>query len=202
MNFDILSFLPGFLHAFLQNLWMAFIVLLIGLILGAPLARIVHCKYVLHTLVMGFITLLRSLPVFIAMYIILGALTMNVSINESNIFSIPVLALIGGLCFSSVSGAFDAALDYLKLRDAGEIRQSLLIIPNIFRLFVNLASTTAVGAAIGVKEAVNFALVTAEQFSNNADRLIIVLFVSLFFVSFVLVNRWLLNMLVKNRLGN
>jgi hypothetical protein len=127
---------------------------------------------------------------------------MNVSINESNIFSIPVLALIGGLCFSSVSGAFDAALDYFKLRDAGEIRQSLLIVPNIFRLFVNLASTTAVGAAIGVKEAVNFALVTAEQFSNNVDRLIIVLFVSLFFVSFVLVNRWLLNMLVKNRLGN
>ena len=202
MNIDILSFLPGFLHAFLQNLWMAFIVLVIGLILGAPLARIVHFKYVLHTLVMGFITLLRSLPVFIAMYIILGALTMNVSINESNIFSIPVLALIGGLCFSSVSGAFDAALDYLKLRDAGEIRQSLLIVPNIFRLFVNLASTTAVGAAIGVKEAVNFALVTAEQFSNNADRLIIVLFVSLFFVSFVLVNRWLLNMLVKNRSGN
>jgi len=200
MNIDILSFLPGFLHAFLQNLWMAFIVLLIGLILGVPLARIVHCKYVLHTLVMGVITLLRSLPVFIAMYIILGVLTMTVSINESNIFSIPVLALLGGLCFPSISGAFDATLDYFKLRDAGEIRQSLLIIPNIFRLFVNLASTTAVGAAIGVKEAVNFALVTTEQFPNNGDRLIIVLFVSLFFVSFVLIDRWFLNLLVKDRL--
>ena len=197
MNIDILTFLPEFLYVFLQNLWIGFLVLLIGLALGMPLARIVHRKYVFHNLVTGLIIFLRSLPVFIAMFIILGILTMTVSIEESSILSTPVLALIGGLCFSSISGSFDAGLDYFKLRDEGEIRQSQLIIPNIFRLFINLCSTTAVGAAIGVKEAVNFTLMTAEHFTNNSDRLMLMLLVSLFFVSFVLLNRWFLNMLVK-----
>jgi ABC-type amino acid transport system permease subunit len=203
MNIDIFLFLQGFLYAFFQNLWIGFLVLLIGLVIGVPFAIIVHYKYGFHYLITGLITVLRSLPVFIAMFIILGILTMTFSIDESNIFSIPVLALIGGLCFSSISGSFDATLDYLHFRDAGEIRHSLLIIPNTFRLFISLASTTAVGAAIGVKEVVYFALTTAELFPNNVDRLILVLFVSLFFVSFVLSSRWLLNLLVtKYRLIN
>ena len=200
MIIDLLSFLPGILHAFLQNLWMGLLVLLIGLALGVPLARYVHRKYVFHTFILGVITVLRSLPVFIMMYIIFGVLVMTVAIDEQNIFSAPVLALLGGLCFSSTSGAFDATLDYFKLRDEGQMRQALLIVPNIFRLYVNLASTTAVGAAIGVKEAVNFALITVERIPSSSDRLFIVIFVSLFFVCFVLIARWLLSFIVRARM--
>jgi ABC-type amino acid transport system permease subunit len=202
MNIDFFTFIPGFLYAFLQNLWMGLLVLLIGLVLGVPLARIVHRKYLFHSLAIWTIILLRSLPVFIVMYIIFGVLNMTVPIDDKNIFSIPVIALLGGLCFSSISGAFDATLDYLKLKETGERRQSLLIIPNIFRLYVNLASSTAVGAAIGVKEAVNFALIHAERFPSTSDRLFLVIFVSLFFVCFVLFTRYLLSFIVNSQNRN
>jgi len=73
-------------------------------------------------------------------------------------------------------------------------------VPNIFRLYVNLASTTSVGAAIGVKEAVNFALIAAESIPSSSGRLFIVIFVSLFFVCFVLIARWLLSFIVRARM--
>ncbi len=200
MKFDFFSFLPGFLHAFLQNLWMGLLAVLIGLIVGIPLARIVHRKLFLYKLVKVVLVFLRALPVFIVMYIALGVLTMTVSIGENNLFSAPVIALLVGLCFSSISGVFDATLDYFRLLAAGQRRQALLIIPNIFRLFVNVAATTAVGAALGVKEVVSYSLLTAERLSNTNERVFIVLFVSLFFVCFVLLSRWAMNYIVRTRL--
>ncbi len=200
MKFDFFAFLPGFLHAFLQNLWMGLLAVLIGLIVGMPLARVVHRKLSLYKVVNLLLTLLRALPVFIVMYIALGVLTMNVIIDENNLFSAPVIALLVGLCFSSISGVFDATLDYFRLLDAGKRREALLIVPNIFRLFVNVASTTAVGAALGVREAVSYSLLTAERLPNTGDRLFIVFFVTLFFVSFVLLSRWAMIYIVKTRL--
>jgi ABC-type proline/glycine betaine transport system permease subunit len=200
VKFDFFSFLPGFLHAFSQNLWMGMLAVLIGLIVGMPLARIVHRQSFLYKLVKALLFFLRALPAFIVMYIALGVLTMNVSIDEHSLFSAPVIALLVGLCFSSISGVFDATLDYFRLQDAGQRKQALLIIPNIFRLFVNVAATTAVGAALGVKEAVSYSLLTAERLSNTDDRLFIVFFVSMFFVCFVLLSRWIMNYIVKTRL--
>jgi len=194
------SFLPGFLHAFLQNLWMGMLAVLIGLIVGMPLARIVHRQIFLYKLVKALIFFFRALPAFIVMYIALGVLTMTVLIDENNLFSAPVIALLVGLCFSSISGVFDATLEYFRLQDAGERRQAMLIIPNIFRLFVNVAATTAVGAALGVQEVVSYSLLTAERLSNTNDRIVIILFVSLFFVCFVLLSRWAMNYVVRTRL--
>ena len=200
MKFDYITFLPGFLNAFLQNLWMGCLAVLIGLVLGIPLASLVYKQSPFQRLIKGLIVFLRSLPVFIVMYIALGILTMTVVIDENNIFSTPVLALLFGLCFSSVSGVFDAMVDYFRLRDAGDRRQALLVIPNVFRLYVNVACTTAVGAALGVKEAVSYSLMTTERLTSTGDRLIIVIFVSLFFVCFVLLARWLLNLLIKAKI--
>ena len=197
MKVDFITFLPGFLSAFLQNLWMGCLAVFIGLVLGIPLARLVHKRSPFQFVIKGLIIFLRSLPVFIVMYIALGILTMTVVIDENNIFSTPVLALSFGLCFSSVSGVFDAMVDYFRLRDAGDMRQALLVIPNIFRLYVNVACTTAVGAALGVKEAVNYSLMATELLTSTGDRLIIVIFVSLFFVFFVLLARWLLSLVVN-----
>ena len=200
MKVDFITFLPGFLSAFLQNLWMGCLAVFIGLVLGIPLARLVHTQSPFQRVIKGLIVFLRSLPVFIVMYIALGILTMTVVIDENNIFSTPVLALLFGLCFSSVSGVFDAMVDYFRLRDAGDMRQALLVIPNIFRLYVNVACTTAVGAALGVKEAVSYSLMVTERLTSTGDRLIIIIFVSLFFVCFVLLARWLLNLLVKAKI--
>lgn len=200
MKVDFITFLPGFLSAFLQNLWMGCLAVVIGLALGIPLARLVHKQAPFQRVVKGLIVFLRSLPVFIVMYIALGILTMTVTIDENNIFSTPVLALLFGLCFSSVSGVFDAMVDYFRLRDAGDRRQALLVIPNVFRLYVNVACTTAVGAALGVKEAVSYSLIATERLTSTGDRLIIVIFVSLFFVCFVLLARWLLNSLIKAKM--
>ena len=173
---------------------------LIGLIVGMPLARIVHRQIFLYKLVKALIFFFRALPAFIVMYIALGVLTMTVLIDENNLFSAPVIALLVGLCFSSISGVFDATLEYFRLQDAGERRQAMLIIPNIFRLFVNVAATTAVGAALGVQEVVSYSLLTAERLSNTNDRIVIILFVSLFFVCFVLLSRWAMNYVVRTRL--
>ena len=179
---------------------MGCLAVVLGLIIGMPLALVLHRKHPLSIVVKSFLVLLRALPVFIVMYITLGLLTISFSIAETNVFSAPVLALLVGLCFSSISGVSDASLDYLKFRDAGQLKQALLIIPNIFRLFVNVASTTSVGAALGVKEAVSFSLMTAERLPSTGDRLFIVLFVSLFFVAFVLSARTLLNFIVRTRM--
>jgi hypothetical protein len=199
MKLDLISFIPAFLHAFLQNLWIGCLALIIGIALGVPFALIVHKKNFMQGVVKGLLVFLRALPVFIVMYISLGILTMTVSLNDASYLSTPVLALLIGLCFTATSGVYDATLDALRLRDAGQIDQALLIIPNIFRVFVSVASTTSVGAAIGVKEAVSYSLATAERMTSVADRVAIVLFVSLFFVCFVLLSRWLLNVIVKSK---
>ena len=199
MKLDLISFIPAFLHAFLQNLWIGCVALIIGIALGVPFALIVHKKNFMQGVVKGLLVFLRALPVFIVMYISLGILTMTVSLNDASYLSTPVLALLIGLCFTATSGVYDASLEALRLRDAGQIDQALLIIPNIFRVFVSVASTTSVGAALGVKEAVSYSLTTAERMTSVADRVAIVLFVSLFFVCFVLLSRWLLNVIVKKK---
>jgi len=199
MKLDFISFIPAFLHAFLQNLWIGCVALIIGIALGAPFALIVHKKNFMQGVVKGLLVFLRALPVFIVMYISLGILTMTFSADDTSYLSTPVLALLIGLCFTATSGVYDASLDALRLRDAGQIDQALLIIPNIFRVFVSVASTTSVGAALGVKEAVSYSLTTAERMTSVADRVAIVLFVSLFFVCFVLLSRWLLNVIVKKK---
>ncbi len=199
MKLDFISFIPAFLHAFLQNLWIGCAALIIGIALGVPFALIVHKKNFMQGVVKGLLVFLRALPVFIVMYISLGILTMTFSADNTSYLSTPVLALLIGLCFTATSGVYDASLDALRLRDAGQIDQALLIIPNIFRVFVSVASTTSVGAALGVKEAVSYSLTTAERMTSVADRVAIVLFVSLFFVCFVLLSRWLLNVIVKKK---
>lgn len=199
MKLDFISFIPAFLHAFLQNLWIGCVALIIGIALGVPFALIVHKKNFMQGVVKGLLVFLRALPVFIVMYISLGILTMTFSADDTSYLSTPVLALLIGLCFTATSGVYDASLDALRLRDAGQIDQALLIIPNIFRVFVSVASTTSVGAALGVKEAVSYSLTTAERMTSVADRVAIVLFVSLFFVCFVLLSRWLLNVIVKKK---
>ena len=199
MKLDFISFIPAFLHAFLQNLWIGCVALIIGIALGVPFALIVHKKNFMQGVVKGLLVFLRALPVFIVMYISLGILTMTFSADNTSYLSTPVLALLIGLCFTATSGVYDASLDALRLRDAGQIDQALLIIPNIFRVFVSVASTTSVGAALGVKEAVSYSLTTAERMTSVADRVAIVLFVSLFFVCFVLLSRWLLNVIVKKK---
>jgi hypothetical protein len=198
MKLDLISFVPEFLHAFLQNLWLGVVALVIGLVLGLPLARITFKSHFLSKVVNGMVVFLRDIPVFIVMYIALGILKMTTTIADTNIFSMPVCALLIGLSFSSVSSVFDAAVDSIKCRNAGKTREAMLIIPNIFRVFVSVATTTSVGAALGVKEAVSFSLTTAERMTNPADRLVLVLCVSLFFVVFVLLMRWLINISVKN----
>ena len=199
MKLDLISFIPAFLHAFLQNLWIGCVALIIGIALGVPFAIIVHKKHFMQGVVKGLLVFLRALPVFIVMYISLGILTMTFSVDDASYLSTPVLALLIGLCFTATSGVYDASLDALRLRDAGQIDQALLIIPNICRVFVSVASTTSVGAALGVKEAVSYSLTTAERMTSMTDRVAIVLFVSLFFVCFVLLSRWLLNVIVKKK---
>lgn len=44
MKLDLISFIPAFLHAFLQNLWIGCLALIIGIALGVPFALIVHKK--------------------------------------------------------------------------------------------------------------------------------------------------------------
>jgi hypothetical protein len=78
-----------------------------------------------------------------------------------------------------------------------EHAETLLIIPNLFRIFTILVMSSSIGAAIGVKEAVSYTLIHTETMPDPLDRIMTVLAVTIFFMLFFSTFRFTMQWMVR-----
>jgi His/Glu/Gln/Arg/opine family amino acid ABC transporter permease subunit len=177
------DFIPRFLTGVVLNFEIAAGALLLGLLIGAPLALARLRGRSLGVLASGATSILRAAPTFVVMFFILYAVP-----RQFSVFDIPVsisgtLVVVLALTVYSAAYTADHALEALRHLRLGERHAALLFLPNMARAFFVLVLSSGTGAAIGVSEAVSTTLRQAERLPNLADRLLLFLLVMLFFTA-------------------
>ncbi len=195
-----LPFSDGFMERFLLglvvNFQMALAALVLGLALGGMLALLARLRVpLIPGAVSAVMTLLRAMPVYIAMFFLAGVLrpyyaTLETVIDDPGVIFV-VLACLPYIC----AYAFDQVTEALAQWRRGAHRAALLLIPNMARAFQVLVSASCFGAAIGVNEAMSTVLTEAELLGPSAWRTGLFLMTMAVFVGLLQVivasSRWL-----------
>ncbi len=192
-----MMFALDFLQAFLVNVGVGFSSLLIGLVIGIPLAYACHSGGFLAGFIGAIVSLLRASPVFVLMFLAFNILTQAIEGESSVAHFTPVIALILALSSYSISVVTDAWLDLLKRYGTVNRQSIVLVMPIYIRAFVILVMSTSVGAAIGVREAVMLTLERVEAMSARKDQIEFVLMVLLFFVVFFAFAKYLIALFTR-----
>lgn len=181
----------GFLFEFLTGLRLNMVSAILALLLVLPLAFL--CAWGLHAgpralrrLVRIFKALMHATPVFIAMFFLAGMLGDGAVLPTAMQANLPLVILVLGsapFVFSYGINQFGAMI---RKRSEGDHRAALLIVPGLGRAMQVLISTSCLGAAIGVPEAMSVVMFTSEQIPDPGNR---ILFLAIAGVLFVLAQR-------------
>ena len=187
--FDALS--VGFLIEFLVGLRLNLLSAVMALLLVLPVAYLL--AWGLRTgprpvrmLLRGVKALMHATPVFIAMFFLAGMLGDGSALPPLLGRNVPLIILILGsapFVLSYGVNQFDAML---RKRAEGDHRAAWLVLPGIGRAMQVLISTSCLGAAIGVPEAMSVVMFTSEQIPDPANRM---LFYAICGVLFILAQR-------------
>lgn len=177
------EFVSAFLISFLTNLWVAAASLLLGLVIGAPLAWLRHHFRWLGRLAGAITSLLRATPTFVVMFFLLNIMPASLSFLGLVLPLPNVTLLVLALAIYAAAYVSDNLLDALRHRERGATSAALLFVPNILRAFFVLVMASSVGAAIGVQEAVTTTLHETDHLPTMGSRIGLVIAVILFFAS-------------------
>lgn len=188
----------GFLQALTVNLKIGFIALFLGLVLGFLAALVRYRSTGFGGRIAGFfIGFLRAFPIYVLMFVLLNIVAstgiFGTRSSEATASIVLVLAMLG----YTVSACADACLTFLRHRGLGETAQAWLLIPNVFQIFVITVTSTSIGAAIGVQEAVTYTLSLAETFEARAQRIGLIVLVILFFAGLLGLSKVLVETLTR-----
>jgi ABC-type amino acid transport system permease subunit len=178
-----LDFLFAFLRGLSLNILAAVVTLTISIPLAYVLGRGMMSRYrVVSRPLRGFTGLLHALPVFVALFFLSGLLSDGSPLLGPLVDMRPlVLLVLGILPYMLAYGADQFVAMFMRLAE-GDRRAALLIIPNFGRSMQMVVSTSCLGAAIGVPEAMSVVIYTAEQMPEEAKRLIFFVAVGILFV--------------------
>jgi len=177
------DFLLAFLRGFSLNLGASVLALMIGLPLAFVTALgILSSARTVSRLFRTYNRLLHALPVFVVLFFLSGLLpnggTWLGPISEIRPL---VLLVLGNIPYVAAYGADQFVAMFRHLRN-GDRRAALLVIPSCGRALQMVISTSCLGAAIGVPEAMSVVIFTAEQMTDEAARLLFFVAVGLLFV--------------------
>jgi His/Glu/Gln/Arg/opine family amino acid ABC transporter permease subunit len=162
------DFLPTFLGGMLVNFEIAALALVVGLIVGVPLAlaRASSSTAAIRgaAIVIG---LMRAAPTFVVMFFLLNVVPRDV-IALSGIMTV-ALSLVP----YSAAYAADAGVEALQQWRRGSHVGALLFLPNMTRAFFVVVMSSGAAAAIGVTEGISVILRQAELLPSLADRLVL-----------------------------
>jgi len=185
------------------NFQIALTALLVGLVLGALLAAVHQTRLPLAARATDMMmSVLRAMPVYIAMFFLAGVLRPYYSTLET-VYDDPGVAFVILACMPYICAyAYDQVGEALFQWRRGAQRAALLLIPNWVRAFQVLVSASCFGAAIGVNEAMSAVLTEAELIGNSPWRyglflLTIVIFVLLLQI-IVATSRWVHRLIERN----
>lgn len=197
MTHTLLDLLPGFLSAFRLNIQVGLLSLLGGILIGLPLTWLIIRGGLAGKASEYLIAFLRAFPVFVMMFVLLNFFSETLHANHVSLERLHKLSLILALCTYSAAVISDAAKDSWLHFCRSKHAESLLIIPNLFRIFTILVMSSSIGAAIGVKEAVSYTLIHIEKMPEPLDRITTVFIVTVFFVLFFSTFRFAMYWLVR-----
>ena len=175
--------------------------LLGGILIGLPLTWLIIRGGVIGKASEYLISFMRAFPVFVMMFVLLNFFSDNLHNMHATLESLHITTLILALCTYSAAVISDAAKDSWDHFCRSEHAETLLIIPNLFRIFTILVMSSSIGAAIGVKEAVSYTLIHIETMPDPLDRIMSVFIATLFFMLFFSAFRFALYWLVRRILN-
>lgn len=182
----MLNDLYGFLQALMVNLQIGFIASALGFVLGFFAATVQYRFSGVGSRVAGFfIGFLRAFPIYVLMFVILNVLASTGTLSAFSVETNASIAVALALLAYTISACADASLTFLRHRSFGQSAQAWLLVPNVFQIFVIAVTSSSVGAAIGVQEAVTYTLSLAETYESRAQRIGLIVLVILFFAGFL-----------------
>lgn len=178
---------PDFLMAFLRGFSLNLGASVLALAIGLPLALLTALGMlsrirIVARLFRTYNRLLHALPVFVVLFFLSGLLP-NAGARLGPLAEMrPLLLLVlGSIPYMAAYGA-DQFVSMFRHLSQGDRRAALLVIPNFGRAMQMMISTSCLGAAIGVPEAMSVVIFTAEQIPNEAARLLFFVAVGCLFV--------------------
>lgn len=192
MTDTLLNLLPGFFLALTINLQIGIFALFGGMLIGLPLTWLCLRGGLIGKASEFVIAILRAFPVFVLMFVLLNFFSDELLNILTTLESLHKTTLVLALCSYSASVISDAAKDSWQHYCRSERAQALLIIPNLFRIFTILVMSSSIGAAIGVKEAVSYTLLSIDKMPEPLERIATVFVVTLFFMLFFSIFRFAL----------
>jgi len=185
MTFDPIDFVLNFLTYFLTNVKIGVISLVLGLVIGVPLALLLHKKNKwLTPAVNTLLFFCRGFPVYILMFALLNSLSADSFFKSFPDETVRLIAIVLALAAFALAAICDLTLVMLTQLAKGQMAEAFLIVPNVFRVFTAVLISSSVGAAIGVSEAVSYTIRVYERFPDRLDRFLLVLGVTIFFAMF------------------
>ena len=182
MTFNLFDFVIQFLYFFLTNIKIGLLSLAGGLLFGVPIAFALRYPLRINALINIILTLCRAFPVYILMFIVFNNINSDEFLGDFKDHTIRLIAVVVALSAYATAAVSDAMSDCLKHAANGDSAQAYLIVPNIFRIFTIAMISSSIGAAIDVSEAVSYTVRVYESFPDRADRFLLVLGVTIFFV--------------------
>jgi His/Glu/Gln/Arg/opine family amino acid ABC transporter permease subunit len=162
------DFLPTLLAGMAVNFEIAILALLIGLIVGAPLA---YARASSSTAgarsAATIIGLMRAAPTFVVMFFLLNVIPRDLIVLSG------VMTVALSLVPYSAAYAADAGVEALQQWRHGSHLGALLLLPNITRAFFVIVMSSGAAAAIGVTEGISVILRQAEQLHSLGERLVL-----------------------------
>jgi His/Glu/Gln/Arg/opine family amino acid ABC transporter permease subunit len=175
------EFIPSLLAGMVTNFEISFLALLLGLLVGLPLALL---RLQSGRVAAGFsatvISLMRAAPTFVVMFFLLNVLR-DVSVFGVKLAMSGVMTVAVSLVPYSAAYAADAGLEAMRQWQRGSHLGALLFLPNITRAFFVIVMSSGAAAAIGVPEGISVILREAALLSALGDRLVLFAVGILFF---------------------
>jgi len=168
------DFLPTFLAGMAVNFEIAALAVVIGLLVGLPLA---YARASASRAAVGFsltvIGLMRAAPTFVVMFFLLNVIPRNAELFGIPIALSGVMTVAVSLVPYSAAYAADAGVEALQQWRRGSHLGALLFLPNMTRAFFVVVMSSGAAAAIGVSEGISVILRQAELLPSLGDRLVL-----------------------------
>ena len=176
--------LTGFVPEFVQGLWlnlqMALWSLVMGLILGSPLAWARSGSTLVRTTGSVLTALLRAAPTFVLIFFFLNVLG-SWTIGPWTFVITPRDAVVMALGFYATAYVSDNLLATLQQRAGGQVQAWPLFWTAVIRAFFVMVLSTGFASAVGVQESVAVTMRTIERLPGLGDKLLLVACVMAFF---------------------
>lgn len=165
------NFLPELLLGMGRDFWMAAMALIMGCLLGAPLALIWALRHPVRMVPNAIVQLLRAAPTFVVMFFLLNILPHRVGLLGVSIAVTRQFTVALSLLPYSASVIAESGAEALRQWRLGSVLAALLFLPNLARIYFVLVMASGSAAAIGVQEGISVILRQADQFPHIGDRL-------------------------------